>query len=347
MDCPKCGYALTDFDLECPRCKRMGQQAARQQPAAEQPESQPPQDLTAYVAEARAGGVTDDAIRRQLLESGWPAAVVDGHLQGSAAIPQAPPAGHKGAAGAPFPPNYGLGVAGVFACLGAVALSILIAGASGSWCLVLGTVLWMGVDASRLKGQGYAVPGFSPTVAVLGGLLLWVIALPWYIVARDSLTRQLRQMGAQPAGPGALFAYAGASLVVALMLNAGLNSLVAIGNGVDTTVEPIGRTAPSPAVPAATSRTWQRVASWTGDGIKSTPSFTVGDEWAIEWATQPGQFGAMNFQIYTYTSDGQLSDVDANIIGAGGDTSYKHTAGTYYLQVNSAQHWQVSIWDKK
>ncbi|NLJ34766.1 MAG: ankyrin repeat domain-containing protein [candidate division WS1 bacterium] len=24
MDCPKCGYAMRDFDVECPMCKRLG-----------------------------------------------------------------------------------------------------------------------------------------------------------------------------------------------------------------------------------------------------------------------------------------------------------------------------------
>lgn len=34
MDCPKCGYAMTDFDVECPRCARAQAQPTRSAPAA-------------------------------------------------------------------------------------------------------------------------------------------------------------------------------------------------------------------------------------------------------------------------------------------------------------------------
>lgn len=95
------------------------------------------------------------------------------------------------------------------------------------------------------------------------------------------------------------------------------------------------------------ARSWEVAASWSGEGIKTTEAFTVGGEWAIEWNTRPGRYGNMNFQIYTHRADGALSDVDANIIGAGQDISYKHRAGSYYLMVNSGQPWTVVIWDKR
>ena len=40
MDCPKCGYVMSDLDVECPRCKRMGEQGAS-------PTSQPTSQATA------------------------------------------------------------------------------------------------------------------------------------------------------------------------------------------------------------------------------------------------------------------------------------------------------------
>ncbi len=39
MNCPKCGYAMTDLDVECPRCKRMPEQQATPRPA---PAATPP-----------------------------------------------------------------------------------------------------------------------------------------------------------------------------------------------------------------------------------------------------------------------------------------------------------------
>ncbi len=106
--------------------------------------------------------------------------------------------------------------------------------------------------------------------------------------------------------------------------------------------------APSAASPAAPAATWQRIASWTGSGIKTTESFTVGPEWKIVWSTQPGQYGAANFQIYvSEAGTGAPADVAANIIGAGSDESYVHHAGTYYLEMNSGQPWAVEVWDKR
>jgi len=120
-------------------------------------------------------------------------------------------------------------------------------------------------------------------------------------------------------------------------------ALDSFGEGVEEGRKDAGGMIP----PAATPRAWAEVASWSGNGIKTTPKFTVGDEWAIKWATQPGQFGDMNFQIYLYAGDGSLAGVDANVVGAAEDTSYKHQAGTYHLMVNSGQPWQIKILDNR
>ncbi len=100
-------------------------------------------------------------------------------------------------------------------------------------------------------------------------------------------------------------------------------------------------------VQRTTARTWQRVASWRGQGIKTTPKFTVGAEWAIEWKTTPGQYGDMLFQIFINGGDGSLAGVAANVIGAGHDTTYQHQAGTYYLEVNSGQSWEIVVSEKR
>lgn len=42
MDCPKCGFVMSDFDVECPRCKRMGENAGKQAPPAAVPPPPPP-----------------------------------------------------------------------------------------------------------------------------------------------------------------------------------------------------------------------------------------------------------------------------------------------------------------
>jgi hypothetical protein len=145
MDCPKCGYAMSEFDTECPRCKR----------------------------------ITEEAAQRKA--------------------------------------NYGLGVAAFFACIGASFVAAIIGGIFGPWGLLIGTVVWMGIDSSRLARHG--VPGFSPVAAVLGGLLLWVVVLPWYLVARDKKARVLEGIGVRVEGINGLFVYAAGGWGIALLLN--------------------------------------------------------------------------------------------------------------------------------
>lgn len=86
------------------------------------------------------------------------------------------------------------------------------------------------------------------------------------------------------------------------------------------------------------------IASWTGNGIKNTETFHASsDEWAIVWDTRPGKYGDMNFQIYVYNSDGTLKDVAANVIGASNDHTIERGAGDYYLNINTAQPYSITV----
>lgn len=67
MDCPRCGYAMSAFDAECPRCRRLAGRARSQ--------------ASAYVADARAQGFGDDVIRHQLLQAGWDPTAADEALR--------------------------------------------------------------------------------------------------------------------------------------------------------------------------------------------------------------------------------------------------------------------------
>jgi hypothetical protein len=50
MDCPKCGYAMSEFDVDCPRCKRMAAEANQAQAAAPPPPPEPPKPSAADIA---------------------------------------------------------------------------------------------------------------------------------------------------------------------------------------------------------------------------------------------------------------------------------------------------------
>lgn len=89
---------------------------------------------------------------------------------------------------------------------------------------------------------------------------------------------------------------------------------------------------------------WRDVRVFKGSSIKNTESFDIqGEEWRINWKTKPGEYGAMNFQIFVYNADGSLKDLVANIIGEGEDSSVIRGAGRYYLQFNTAQPYAVLV----
>jgi hypothetical protein len=86
------------------------------------------------------------------------------------------------------------------------------------------------------------------------------------------------------------------------------------------------------------------VASWTSSATKTTETFHVSsNQWRLSWDTKPGRAGAMNFQIYIYDSDGTLKSVAANVIGANADSTVIHGAGDYFLMINTAQPYTVTV----
>ena len=241
MNCPKCGYAMSAFDLDCPRCKRVDQSVNQSQQAGS-PTQQPSQELVNYVTQARSKGLIDQVIREHLLQTGWSAPVVDSYLSDqqkskhsistppqkvsndSILLPSSQPDAlefprTEDLSVANMPSNYGLGFTAFFVIIIVTGISLGIGGTYGPWCLMGATIIWMAVDAGQISRKGYQLPGFSPTIAVVCGLLFWIIALPWYIVARDRLTRALAEIGVYIGGLGELFAYAGVGLVIALIIN--------------------------------------------------------------------------------------------------------------------------------
>lgn len=104
--------------------------------------------------------------------------------------------------------------------------------------------------------------------------------------------------------------------------------------------------------PTATAKalTWQELTRFEGAAIKDTETFTISaDEWRIVWDTRPGQYGAMNFQIYVYKAGGSKAPVSvaANVIGAGKDTSVIRGKGDYYLTINTGQPYTIAIEERR
>lgn len=91
----------------------------------------------------------------------------------------------------------------------------------------------------------------------------------------------------------------------------------------------------------------QTVLDLSGNGSKSTQTFTVGNNWEIKWNYDCSNFGYQgNFMVSVYNSDGTMSYKNAMINKLGNsdsDTDYYHSAGTYYLNVNSMCDWEIQV----
>ena len=80
------------------------------------------------------------------------------------------------------------------------------------------------------------------------------------------------------------------------------------------------------------------IATFSGSGIQITRPFSANGTWEIQWQS----IGDI-FQLYLYTSNGELVGVPANQQGSGKGTSYQPKPGSYYLQVNAIGSWNIHI----
>lgn len=53
--------------------------------------------------------------------------------------------------------------------------------------MVVVSAVWAGWDASRIGLGKYKTGLSSPTVVFIGGLVLWIVAFPWYLVVRQKI----------------------------------------------------------------------------------------------------------------------------------------------------------------
>ena len=101
------------------------------------------------------------------------------------------------------------------------------------------------------------------------------------------------------------------------------------------------------------SGTWTTTHTFTGNGGKKTESFTVGDDWKIQWTCNPGSMGMdAPFFVTPYKVDGNvpLDSGAQTTCKAGQDTkgeTEEHEGGTVYIDINSGIDWTVTIQEMK
>jgi hypothetical protein len=93
---------------------------------------------------------------------------------------------------------------------------------------------------------------------------------------------------------------------------------------------------------------WVKIKTWTSTGMKNTETFTVQNhEWKITWRTSKEAFpGAGILQAFLNTPSGEMKELPINQIGAGSGDTIMRGAGSYYLEVSSANMtWEISVYD--
>jgi len=105
-----------------------------------------------------------------------------------------------------------------------------------------------------------------------------------------------------------------------------------------TQAAPAAPVAP-PAAPAPPAPTV--LYSKTGTGIGSTPDFTTGAEWQVQYTFDCAGFGQQgNFAVTDDTGDVLVNALAAN----GSDVAYVHASpGTHSLDINSECDWTVKV----
>ena len=109
---------------------------------------------------------------------------------------------------------------------------------------------------------------------------------------------------------------------------------------------------PQPTATNTPTPKWTVTHTYTGNGIKQTPTFTAPDDWRLVWSCKPSSsyVGEYNVIVTVYNSDGTLSNIVVNTIckaGNTGDVTEVHGGGSIYLDVNSEAYWELQVEELK
>ena len=94
-------------------------------------------------------------------------------------------------------------------------------------------------------------------------------------------------------------------------------------------------------------RTSTRIGRWEGTGSWTTPTFTLGESWSIEWATSPGAAGPGLFDVTLHrTADASTVSI-ARINGADDGVTHGGPPGPTYLEIVTQQAWEITVWNRE
>ncbi len=101
-----------------------------------------------------------------------------------------------------------------------------------------------------------------------------------------------------------------------------------------------GQTVTAPPAPPAS---WHTIETFSGDTQKNTAPFTIqGSQFRVTWQESGQYYFGANTQ--SPDNSGNYCAI-ANLVGSGSDSTYCYGAGTYYISVNTANPWTITVED--
>lgn len=109
---------------------------------------------------------------------------------------------------------------------------------------------------------------------------------------------------------------------------------------------------PKPKPTATHAPSWTTFQKWSGNGSKTTDTFSAPDTWKILWTCTPSSFyGNYDLSVTVYGSDGSIVDFPVSVTCKSGyttDSSVEHSgSGTYYLEIASEGDWTIQLQEMK
>jgi hypothetical protein len=104
------------------------------------------------------------------------------------------------------------------------------------------------------------------------------------------------------------------------------------------------------ATPTSAPKTWKTTHKFSGNGMKKTEEFTVGDTWKMKWTCQASETVDAYLGVSVY-NDGQLDDLAVNASCKAGKTTkeetIEHKGGKVYLDIAAGVPWTIEIQEQK
>lgn len=103
-------------------------------------------------------------------------------------------------------------------------------------------------------------------------------------------------------------------------------------------------TTPPTTAPTQPPQRAKTVLKVSGNGDKTTDTFTVSGKWQITYTVEPSDVVVFGFFVYP-EGESQIYADSVSVDKAGTDTTVEHTGGTYYIKVISAGPWNITVTD--